>query len=91
MVLYQTYRFFCTLFNLIGYHGNQKAKFAHKKILKNQLLRSCVGDKAETKVVSNISFYKNIVVVFLLPMLKLFGCYGNLLKVTIDFQWEKWK
>ena len=32
---------------MIGYHGNQKANFA-EKILKNQLLRMCVGNKAET-------------------------------------------
>ena len=34
------------LLNLIGCHRNQKAKFAN--ILKKQLLRSYMGDKAET-------------------------------------------
>ena len=33
--------------NLIGWHGNRKAKFA-KKILKNHLLRGHKGDEAET-------------------------------------------
>ena len=33
--------------NLIGCHGNRKAKFL-KKIFKNLLLRSHKGDKAET-------------------------------------------
>ena len=32
---------------MISYHGNQKEKFA-KKDRKNQLLRSYVGDNAET-------------------------------------------
>ena len=35
------------LLNLIGCHGNRKAKFA-KKYKKNHLLRSHKGDEAET-------------------------------------------
>ena len=46
VVLYQTNTFCPNLFTFIGCHGNRNAKF--EKILKNQLLRSYMGHKAET-------------------------------------------
>ena len=52
--------FYTKPLNFIGCHGNQNVKFA-KTYLKNQLLGSYKGDKAETwRIVYNISLYKNI-------------------------------
>ena len=67
---------------LIGYHGNRKAKCA-KTIIRNQLSRSYGGIKLKLcKIFSNISLYKNVV---LLSLLKHFGCYHG------NFKWQKWK
>ena len=58
-------------------------------ILKNELLRSCLGDTADTlcRNGSNISLYKIIVFIVVAQALWLLWQ----LKVSIDLQWEKWK
>ena len=59
-----------------------------RNILKNQLLRSYMGDKAELcRNVHSISLYKNIVFIAVAHVLWLLWQ----LKVSIDFQQEKWK
>ena len=44
VVLYQPYEFFSKLLNLIGCHGNQKAKFAHTKNQNHLLYRYLTVD-----------------------------------------------
>ena len=53
--------------NLIGYHGNQKANSS--EAVWGIKIKLC-------RIVSNISLYKKYW--FLLPLLKHYGCYGNL-------------
>ena len=75
--------------NLIGCHGNQKAKFEkkYKKIIYSEAIR---GIKLKVcRDVHNISLYKNDV--FLLPVLMYFRCYGNLkFPLTYNGKSENW-
>ena len=76
---------FLLSFNLAGYHGNQKAKFAKKKKKKKKTKKTKKtlapqklfgGKKLKLcRIVSNNSLYKKV---FLLTLVKHFCCYGNL-------------
>ena len=75
------------LLYLIGYHGNQKAKFA-KTYSKVNFSEAVWGIKLKLcRIVSNNSLYKNIVFIAVAQALWLL----RQLKVSIDLQWEKWK
>ena len=56
---------FFVVISLVGYHGNQKAKFANC-FPQSQLLRRCLGGKKLElcSIVSNNSLYKNLVFFF---------------------------
>ena len=87
-VLHQTYIFLSNPLNLIGCHGNRKAKFAKKysKIISTEAIR---GMKLKLwRPVYNISLYKNI---FLLPLLMYFRYNDNLkFPLTYNGNIENW-
>ena len=75
--------------NLIGCHGNIKGKFS-KKYSKIDSSEAVWGIKLKLcRIVSNNSLYKNTV--FLLLLLKHFGCYDNLkIPLTYNGKTENW-
>ena len=74
-------------FNLVGYYGNPKKKFL-KKYSKDNCLEAVWDIKLKLwRIVSNNSLYKK----HLLPLLKYFGCYGNLkIPLTYNGKSENW-
>ena len=78
MVLYQTHLFCYNLLIWLVTMATNRQNL--RKIFKNQL-RAVWGIKLKLcSIVSNISLYRNmyIHILFLLPLLMHFGCYGNL-------------
>ena len=81
--------FFFKPLNLIGCHGNQKAKFLKNIYIhnsKNQFPRSYIGVKLNLcRSPRTFSHYK--IVVHLLPLRKCFDCYDNI-KYPKNYNWE---
>ena len=84
-----THTFFVVTSTFIGYHDKRQNLRKKKKKKKSTPQKLCWRDKLKLcRTVSKISHYKTV---FLLPLLKHFGCYGNLnFPLTYKRKSENW-
>ena len=89
MVLYKTYLFCCNLLIWLVTMAT-KSQNLRKKYSKVNSSEAVWGIKQKLcRMVSNISLYKRVVLLF--PLLRHFGCYGNLkFSLTYNGKSENW-
>ena len=81
VVLYKTYLFHCNLLTWLVTMATKRQNL--RKNIKNQLFRSCLGNKAE--------LFLTIATIKILFFIAVAQALWLQLKVSIALQWEKWK